>query len=123
MALNVPRQVAREFGYSHTAITFCLKDNPLMSAAELVDALWQLDNGGMDDTHYDFDIYSNKTTMRKLEEETLHLLFSELCVKCRIKDRTIVSCPCMCYAECETCATDTCHRCKTTVTNKIRVYR
>ena len=123
MSSNVARQVAREFGYSHAAIDFCCRGNPHLNAGELVDKLWELDDGGMANINgkYEFDIYE-KYTKNELREETLILLLEKLCLKCRKNNRCVLSMPCSCFAECETCSSDICFRCNQTVSCKYHVF-
>ena len=122
--LNIAIQVAREFGYSDEAIAYCLKSNPLANSGELVDKLWQLDDGGLDnvDGVYSFRIYTPKKT-NSLREETLALMAKEFCFKCKIEKRNIVSLPCSCFAECQKCIGNICALCGQMILEKIQVYR
>ena len=124
MSSQIVRQIAREFGYTHEAITYCLKDEPNLNAGDLLDKLWQLDDGGNIDVtdKYDFTIYSNGSK-NKLMEETLLLMFEKLCIKCYKNDRAILSLPCSCYVECKTCVTNICYKCKTPIETKVLVFR
>ena len=123
MSTHIPRRIAREFGYSHRAISFCLKDDPKMNSGDLVDKLWQLDNGGREDVSndYDFPIYSS-LPVNNLREETLCLLYDKLCLICEKDDRTILFLPCKCLISCASCSSNICFLCKKAVTESVRVY-
>ena len=123
--MDTARQVALEFGYSWEAINYCWKYN--ISAGELLEKLWDLDNGGMEENRFAFPIYGpskDKTAERKiLEEETLLLQFKELCIVCLKKESQVIYLPCRHLLCCENCAQSSCQGCQTDVIQTIRTFR
>ena len=122
MSVPISRQVAREFNYSEKAIDFCWEDG--ISAADLLGKLWDLEFG--DETvsfPLNRDIESKLVERSKLEEETLHLKFMELCVICLKKDRCVVYLPCGHLLSCENCVQSSCQGCQSTVIDQIRTFR
>ena len=130
---NIPRQIALEFGYSHEAINFCLESCPNMNSGDLVEKLWSLDNGGADDINgkYNFEIYSQNESKfhvetwsdkSKLYLETWLLFIKTLCLKCGKRKRAILSLPCACFAECQSCSSENCIRCGTPIISKHLIY-
>ena len=120
--MSVSRQVAREFDYSEKAIDYCWEEG--ISAAELIGKLWDLEFG---DEEVPFPLSRNverKGLERlKLEEETLHLKFMELCVTCLKKDRCVVYLPCGHLSSCDDCVQASCQGCHSDVIDQIRTYR
>ena len=146
LSSSIPRQVAREFGYSNAAIDYCVREagDHEMNSGELVDKLWLLDFGGRDDVHgkYDFDIYSSLLEEKReklvvvelnsskqdekrtiLLNETVSLYVMELCLKCQKQKREILSLPCGCYIECQACSTNICFRCQQPVVETVRIFK
>ena len=119
---SVPRQVAREFNYSEKAIDYCWEDG--ISAADLLGKLWDLEYGN-DDLPFPLnrDVEIRITERLKLEKETLHLKFMELCIECLKKDRSVIYLPCHHFLSCENCVQSLCQGCNQPVIEKIHTFR
>ena len=123
--MAVSRRVAKEFGYSEEAIDYCWENG--MSAGALVDKLWDLDCGGLMENKYPFPIYGGvgltEAARLKMEEETLHLRFGQVCVICQRQKRSVLYLPCTHLLSCAECVGSSCQVCQTEVIEKVRIFR
>jgi hypothetical protein len=121
MSVPVSRMVAREFNYSEVAIDYCWEDG--ISAADLLGKLWDLEFGDKVPFALNRDVENKSAERLRLEEETLHLKFMELCVTCLKKDRSVVYQPCGHLLSCENCVQSSCQGCRSIVIDQIRTFR
>ena len=74
--------VAREFGYSYSAISFCLDNDYLKPSQILLAKLWDLDNGGIEITPtVKFPIYASEENaeIREYYERLLLTKYNQHC--------------------------------------------